>query len=89
MQALGRDGQSLYDLIGEAIPHLRVAFGEVPLRWQVQETDEGPVVSITALVPAHTDQDLDAALEAFNEVWWLANCQRSNRQLVFDYEVEA
>lgn len=93
-----RSGQSVASFLGthralipillEATTHLAHFFGaDVPLALEILSDDESPN-SINALALFHgSSTDAHAALDSFDQVWWMANMRRASGRIVFDYDL--
>jgi hypothetical protein len=80
---------ALYSLLIKAVEPLRHAFGDKRLIYiRIQSSDEDSILKVTVRLPANFGDNPEAALQAFDEEWWLNNCHRSSSLLVFDYELQ-
>jgi hypothetical protein len=80
---------ALYLLLIKAVEPHRHAFGDKRLIYiRIQLSDEDNILKVTVRLPANFGENPEAALQAFDEEWWLNNCHRSRSLLVFDYEMQ-
>lgn len=79
---------ALADLLLEAAPLLKEYFGadaQIALRVRIDESGAQTLQSIVRWKGSL--RDATAALERFDESWWLENCHRAFGNIVFDYEL--
>lgn len=77
----------LYLLLLEAVRPLQSAFGDRLFQIRVQHSDYDSLLKVAVQLPADFAQP-EVALKAFDNDWWINNCQRSSGALVFDYEIQ-
>lgn len=80
--------RSLIEILLDAVPHLRAQFGpEVTLNLRLG-LEEGIPQCIYATIPWKGDiASARAALEKFDDLWWLDNVRKASGRVVFDYEL--
>jgi hypothetical protein len=83
-----RDHRALPEILVEAAIELRRCFGNgVVLLLQVLE-DEGAPVTIYGIVLWKDSLDsARAALQNFDETWWISTSRRASGSIVFDYQL--
>jgi hypothetical protein len=81
--------RSLAEILIDAIPHLRETFGDDTVFRIDVGSDENPIPEMLYTVALWQGSPAlaKAALERFDESWWIGNSSRANGRLVFDYEL--
>jgi len=80
--------RALASVLLEATAPLRECFGvDTPLALEIAFED-GPATAIYALaIWAGDASESRAALNRFDEIWWMDNLGKAGRRIVFDYEL--
>jgi hypothetical protein len=78
--------RGLPKLLLDAVQPLRESFGEKLLQLQANSDGEDVSLRATILWP-DSAESAHAALDNFDQRWWLDNCNRAHGYLVFDYEL--
>lgn len=89
VEVLLRNHRSLIDLLLEAVVHLRASFGTdavIQLRLGFDEGDE-PNIVCGIVQWTRDSQAARAALDAFDDSWWMNNVGKAFGRVVFDYEL--
>ena len=87
VKAFLRSHRGTPSVILEATPHLREAFGDVPIVLDVA-TEEGASRTIYVLAMWKADRmAAREALKTFDHTWWLNNLSKAAGKVVFDYEL--
>ncbi len=86
MQELFFYERDLPKLLLEAVRPLRESFGDKLLQLNASTNDDDISLKATILWPGDI-ASATAALEDFDERWWLDNCSRAHGHLIFDYEL--
>jgi hypothetical protein len=83
-----REHRALPTLLQEAAPKLKESFGaDTILKLELGANgDEGSVLRLLAMWPGSL-ASANAALQAFDESFWIANCARASGYLVIDREL--
>jgi hypothetical protein len=77
----------LADLLLEAVPPLRKAFGGDKVRKLRMVAGGGEAMLVVSVTWPGSEESAEAAREKFLDDWWLANCHRAEADLIFDYEL--
>jgi len=79
--------RSLPHLLNHAVLHLKRCFGDdVVVKLEVSDEDAGPKMLYAVAIWRGSAQSAEAALERFDEAWWLDNSRKND--LTFTYELE-
>jgi hypothetical protein len=78
--------RELPKLLLEAVRPLRTSFGEKLLQLQANSDGDDIFLKSTILWPGDA-ASARAALDNFDQSWWLDNCTRAHGHLIFDYEL--
>jgi hypothetical protein len=80
--------RGLASILLEAVAYLKDCFGpDTPLTLEIM-SDESPVRVIYALALWKSDRaESRAALNRFDEIWWMNNLEKAGGRIVFDYEL--
>ena len=78
---------TLFALLTEAVQPLKDSFGDRLLHIRVQTYDDDSLLKVAVRLPAAFAEP-EAALQAFDSMWWMKNCHRSTGALLFDYEIQ-
>jgi hypothetical protein len=83
-----RDHRTLPSLLNEAAPKLKECFGaDTVIQLELGSAgDESPTLRVLAMWPGSL-ASANAALRAFDESFWIANCDRASGNLVIDREL--
>jgi len=88
VQSFLRTHRALSSILLEAVSYLKDCFGpDTPLTLEIA-FDEGPARAIYALALWKRDRaESRAALNRFDEIWWMDNLKKAGGRIVFDYEL--
>jgi hypothetical protein len=80
--------RALASILIEAVDYLKDCFGQdTPLALEIV-SEEGPARAIYALALWKKDRaEARAALNRFDEIWWMRNLKKAGGRIVFDYEL--
>jgi hypothetical protein len=83
-----RTHRALAPILLESVPYLAECFGsDASFALEIM-SDEGPPTAIYALVLWRWDRAVArAALQRFDEHWWMNNLKKAAGRIVFDYEL--
>ena len=82
-----RSHRSLVPILLDAAPHFRQSFAQAPLALDIMN-DEGAPRTIYALALWRGNRaDAKAALNTFDDQFWLDNLRKAAGRIVFDYEL--
>jgi hypothetical protein len=83
-----RDHSALVDVLLDAVPHLKACFGDnLILQIRLADDEETSKTVCATILWRKDPASARAALNSFDESWWIDNVKRASGKVVFDYEL--